>query len=398
MTCYAIIPARGGSKGIPGKNLTLIGGRWFVARAVEAARAATGVDQVWVSSDNALILAEAERYGAHALLRPEHLSGDTASSESALLHALDEFDKSGARPEVIVFLQCTSPLMLAKDIDGVLEKMAIAGADCAFSASQFHGFLWRPEPDGGVSTLGHELSRRPRRQEREPQYLENGAIYAMRTEGFLRAKHRFFGRVAAYLMPPERSIDVDEPHDLDVAGALARRLEAQEAATLLPNPVEALALDFDGVMTDDGVWVEEGGREGVRVTRADGLGVARLRELGLPIVVISKERNPVVAARCQKLQLECLQAVDAKDEALAAWAQRKGVDLAGVVYVGNDVNDLPAFSRAGCAAAPADAHPSVLSAARVVLRAQGGHGAVREICDLISAQLEARRAEGDQPR
>lgn len=391
MACYAIIPARGGSKGIPGKNLTLIGGRSLLVRAIEAARGAAGVDEVWVSSDSAQILAEAERHGAHALTRPDPLSGDAASSESALLHALEEFDKRGARPDVLVFLQCTSPFMRAQDIDGVLKQMNAAGADSAFSASQFHGFLWRPEADGGVSTLGHELTRRPRRQEREQQYLENGAIYAMRTEGFLRAKHRFFGRVAAYLMPPERSIDIDERHDLIVAAALAQHLATQDAKTALPNPVEALALDFDGVMTDDGVWVEEGGRESVRVTRADGLGIARLRDLGLPMVVISKERNPVVAARCAKLKLECLQAVDAKDEALAAWAQAKGVSLKGVVYVGNDVNDLPAFARAGCAVAPADAHPIVRRAARLVLQARGGHGAVREICDLIAEQLESAK-------
>lgn len=152
--------------------------------------------------------------------------------------------------------------------------------------------------------------------------------------------------------------------------------------------VGALVLDFDGVLTDNRVFVTEDGREAVVCDRSDGLGLEQLRLAGVPILVLSKERNPVVAARCRKLQIPVIQGLDHKRQALEHFAAEAGIPLSEVVYVGNDVNDLPCFEVVGLAVAVADAHHTVRDAAHVVLNRAGGRGAVRELTDRILADRQ----------
>ena len=227
---------------------------------------------------------------------------------------------------------------------------------------------------------------RPRRQDREPEFLETGAVYAMRVAGFRKAKHRFFGKTVMYETPADRVCEIDETVDLHVAEVLVRNRAQQARRALLPQPVAALVMDFDGVLTDDHVSVDQDGRESVRCSRGDGLGLEALRKAGLPMLVLSKEQNPVVSARCKKLQLRCEQGVEAKLSALQAYCAELGVALEHTVYVGNDINDLACLAAVGCGVAVADAHPRAKQAASIVLEARGGRGAVRELCDLILEQ------------
>ena len=143
-----------------------------------------------------------------------------------------------------------------------------------------------------------------------------------------------------------------------------------------------VVFDFDGVMTDDAVWVTEDGIELVRCSRADGLGVARLR-VEIPLVVLSSEHNPVVTARCTKLGVRAIQGVADKGATLAALLDDAGIGADRVAYVANDVNDLGCLSQVGMPVAVGDAHPEVLAASVLHLRRPGGHGAVRELCDAI---------------
>ncbi len=149
--------------------------------------------------------------------------------------------------------------------------------------------------------------------------------------------------------------------------------------------VRLLVLDFDGVLTDNTVTVTSDGIESVTCWRGDGIGTAALMADGVPIVVISKERDPVVRARCDKLGLECHQGVDDKAPALAALLAARGVDVEDVAYVGNDTNDLGCLALVGLPIVVPDAHEDVLQAAAYVTHAPGGRGAVREVCDRIIA-------------
>lgn len=223
MSTLAIIPARGGSKGLPRKNVQLLAGRPLIAYTVKSAFQATYVDRVVVSTDDSEIGEISKKYGAEVIWRPAEISGDTASSESALLHVLDSLIRNeGYEPDMVVFLQCTSPLTLPEDIDGTILALLNEDADSALAVVPFHQFLWRKLEDGNAVGINHDKSVRPLRQELEPQFLECGAIYVMQTEGFKKAKHRFFGRTAMYVMPRERYLDIDEAFDLQIAEVLIR--------------------------------------------------------------------------------------------------------------------------------------------------------------------------------
>lgn len=385
--CLAIIPARGGSKGIPRKNILPLAGKPLIAYNIEQARRSRYITRLIVSTDDAEIAAVAQRYGAEVVWRPPEISGDTASSEAALLHTLEHLHRAeDYRPEILVFLQCTSPLTLAEDIDGTIQVLLDEGADSALAVIPFHYFLWRRDGEDAVG-INHDKRYRPLRQERQPQYLESGAVYVMRVSGFLQARHRFFGRTALYIMPAERRLEIDDPVDLKIAEVLLRQQINQERIQRLPQAVAALVLDFDGVFTDDKVYVFQDGREAVRCDRGDGLGIALLKKAGVPVWILSSEINPVVQARADKLGLPCIQGAQDKGQALQRLLEEQGYDPAQVIYVGNDLNDLPCMARVGCAVAVANAHPLVLEQAHLILEHGGGDGAIREVCELILQRL-----------
>lgn len=387
-----VIPARGGSKGVPLKNLRPVAGRSLVARAIDAAKAATLVTDVLVSTDHAGIAREAVAAGAKIVERPDELSGDTASSESAVLHALDTLAANGhEQPTITVLLQCTSPFIDPADLDEAIRRVLVGGADVSFAAVEDHGFLWTRDTAGSVLAVGHEATHRPRRQDRAPQYRETGAFYAMRTTGLRSARHRFFGSIDILEVPAWTAPEIDTLEDLQAVSELAaRRAHASGSAALLD--VDALVTDFDGVHTDDAAFVSQDGTESVRVSRGDGMGVSRLTRSGVPLLILSTEVNPVVSARAAKLGVPVLQGVSDKAGALRAWMQEHGLNPRRVAYLGNDVNDLPALRLVGWPLAVADARPEVLAEARLTLAARGGHGAVREACERVLAGRAAAQA------
>jgi YrbI family 3-deoxy-D-manno-octulosonate 8-phosphate phosphatase len=377
----AIIPARGGSKGIPLKNLQKVAGVSLLARAVHAAQASPSIDRVVVSTDHDGIAAEAQRAGAEVARRPAAIAGDTATSESALIHTLSTLDEDF---DITVFMQCTSPFIDSASIENAVRTVRDDEADVVFSAVEDHSFLWRLDDNTQAVAVGHEASYRPRRQDRPKHFNETGAFYVMRTAGLIENEHRFFGRIGIEEVPPEHAREIDDMSDLSLVRAIA---STQETAQVVD--VDALVTDFDGVHTDDGAYVDEDGNEQVRIHRGDGMGVSRLVKSGVPVMILSKERNPVVTRRAEKLQVDVAQGIDNKAHILTAWMETNGLDPARVAYVGNDINDLEAFDVVGWPIAVADAHPKVIAAARVVLDRPGGRGAVREVCDLIPIPAEA---------
>lgn len=390
----AIILARGGSKGIAGKNLRPVGGLSLVARSVRAARAARGVGSVWVSTDDAAIAAEARSFGAQVIDRPANISGDTATSESGWQHALEVIRaRTGLPgPARMVFLQCTSPFTTGADIDACLAAMEAQGADCALSVLPDHGFLWGLDAQGFGAGTNHDHRRqRARRQDLPPSYRESGAIYCVRTPAFESVGRRFCGTVA--LCPVDHpAVEIDSLADLELCSLLAARPSQSGIAREWLAAVRVLVTDFDGVHTDDLAYVAQDGTESVRVSRSDGLGLGLLRAAGrVTMLILSKERNPVVTARGAKLGIEVLQAVDDKVAALDAWLSARQMSWSDVLYVGNDINDAAAMTRARLSACPCDAHPSILAQAGWVLPSPGGQGALRVLAEaLLAAAVPAQ--------
>lgn len=393
----AVIPARGGSKGVPAKNLMPVGGVPLVARAVRECRASRLVTDVVVSTDDQGIAAAARQAGAEVVLRPAAIAGDTATSEAAVLHAMDAHEAlHGAPVDVVLLVQCTSPFIIREDLDGVVKAIVANGADTALTVAPFHGFVWRHGDDdaaaaeteraaaGGGYGVNHDKSFRPRRQDRPQDFLETGAAYAMAADGFREHKHRFFGRTELVRTDPARVLEIDDPHDLARARALAPLFDADRPGALpTTDDIDAVVLDFDGTQTDDRVLIDADGKEFVSVHRGDGLGIAALRKSRLKMLILSSEQNPVVAARARKLQIPVLHGIDRKDLALKQWCEEQGIAPERVLYVGNDVNDLPCFALVGWPVAVASAHDVVRGAARAVTATPGGDGAIREIASWI---------------
>jgi 3-deoxy-D-manno-octulosonate 8-phosphate phosphatase (KDO 8-P phosphatase) len=151
--------------------------------------------------------------------------------------------------------------------------------------------------------------------------------------------------------------------------------------------IRLVAFDFDGVFTDNMVYVFENGLEAVRCFRSDGIGLKKLKELGIETAIISTESNPVVSARARKLKIRCFQNCEDKRKTLECLAQEIGISLAEIAFVGNDINDRPCLTCVGLPIVVRDAHPDVVSLALYRTKAHGGHGAVREVCDLFEQTL-----------
>jgi len=384
---HCVILARGGSKGVPGKNLKPVGGLSLLARSVRAAKAAPSVDQVHVSTDDAGIAAEARRFGAEVIDRPAELSGDGATSEAGWLHALQVIEGQGRAVGRLVFLQCTSPFTSGEDIQSCLHAMEARDAACALSVVEDHSFLWgRDEAGRGVGINHDETQQRKRRQDLPPAFRESGAIYCVRRDAFASSGQRFCGPVA--LCPVDHPpVEIDTLDDLALCSQIAAMRGGAGVDPLRLDRVAAVVMDFDGVHTDNLVLTDDSGRETVRTSRGDGMGLEMLRKAGRwKLVIVSKERNRVVERRAAKLQIEVHQSVDDKVPALEAWLSQQGLAWDQCLYVGNDVNDAAAMGRAGLSACPSDAHHEILAMADWVLPKPGGQGALRAMCDALLAR------------
>jgi N-acylneuraminate cytidylyltransferase len=380
----AIIPARGGSKGIPRKNIVSVAGKPLISYIIGAAQRSRYNMEIFVSTDDAEIASVAREYGAEIVMRPAELSRDDSPSELALVHVLEELKRTrGKNPDILVFLQCTCPLTNTQDIDNTIAKLLDENADTAFTGTPSHYFLWTINNKGEAVTVNHDKTFRKRRQDCEPQYIETGSVYAMRCAGFLAHKNRFFGKTVLSVIPPERVLDIDEPADIPRAEEALRKQNRVRMLEHLPRRVNAIIFDFDGVFTDNRVIVHDNGSEAVLCNRSDGMGISALKKTGCHILVLSKEKNQVVQRRAEKLDIPCAYGIDNKKTYLASWLDKRGINPADVIYLGNDINDLECMEFVGCGAAVADAHEQVKNSAKIILNHAGGHGAVRELCDMI---------------
>jgi len=211
-----VIPARGGSKGIPGKNILPIAGKPLIAWSVEQARKAACVDKVYVTTDGADISAAAKAAGAEVIDRPAELATDTASSEAALLHALAEIERRGGAVDKVVFLQATSPVRESSDIEQAVARLERENADSLFSCRRLEDyFIW--EEDGGAyKSVTYDYKIRKPRQQIKPQYLENGSIYVCKSELLKKERNRLGGKITAYEMPFWKSFQIDSQEDIEI--------------------------------------------------------------------------------------------------------------------------------------------------------------------------------------
>ncbi len=235
MEILAIIPARGGSKGVPNKNLRKLCGLSLLARSIGNARKSKFISRLIVSTDSEAISKEALSHGAEVpFMRPEELSGDRAETIDAFFHALAALEKENYIPDAVVCLQCTSPLVGLNDIDGAIEYFINSGADAVFSVceTEHHPLkMGKMNPDGRWEQLLCEPGQTCR-QKLDKVYRHNGAIYIIRTEILLQQRTWFPAHTLPYIMDPAGSLDIDTEEDLDYLNFLLK--DESKRSTYLP--------------------------------------------------------------------------------------------------------------------------------------------------------------------
>jgi len=215
MKTIAIIPARGGSKGIHRKNLVDVCGKPLIAWSILHANFAVEVDEVWVSSDDDEILEIAAQYGANLIKRPVEISGDEATTESALLHAIDFIDGLGTTIERVVLMQATSPLRAPSDLDCALRLIANKDYDSLMSVTEVEDFFaWGIDESGFPRSLNYDYRQRRRRQELDKTFLENGSFYIFSPDLLRNMGNRLGGRIGMYVMEFYKSFQIDNPEDI----------------------------------------------------------------------------------------------------------------------------------------------------------------------------------------
>jgi N-acylneuraminate cytidylyltransferase len=217
MKAIAIIPARGGSKSIPGKNIVNFCGRPLIAWSIKQAKASKYIEDVYVTSDDREILSISRNYGAQIINRPKRLATDTSGAEETLLHAIKSIREAKREDiDIVVFLQPTSPLRTSKDIDKAIELFRLKKADSLFSAALLEDFcVWKAEGDKLLSVT-YDYQKRGRRQDRKPYYLENGSIYIFKPQVLRKYNNRLGDKIVIYTMPFWQSYEIDNLEDLEI--------------------------------------------------------------------------------------------------------------------------------------------------------------------------------------
>tara|TARA_B100001123_G_C15344010_1_gene1036182 strand:- start:3339 stop:4034 length:696 start_codon:yes stop_codon:yes gene_type:complete len=206
----AIIPCRGGSKGLPGKNIKLFSGKPLLAWTLEQLLNSKKIDEIYVSSDNKEILDVASEFGSDTILRPDALAADTSSSESVWLHAIEFLDLD--KDTVIIAPQVTSPLRLKEDFSNALDQFTLENNDSLFSCSPFEDIcLWsKSGNEANPKPVNFNYRNRSRRQELDMQIVENGSFYIFRAGNFKEEKNRIFGKVGFFMMKQWQVFEIDD--------------------------------------------------------------------------------------------------------------------------------------------------------------------------------------------
>jgi N-acylneuraminate cytidylyltransferase len=403
----ALIPARGGSKGIPRKNIRLFAGYPLIAWSIAAAKQSGLVTRVLVSTDDEEIAAVAREWGAETpFLRPSEFAQDKTTDLPVFEHALKWLkDVEGYRPDVIVQLRPTSPIRPRTLVDDAIHiLLEHPDADCVrgvVPAAQNPFKMWRFSGEGKplhplLEMDGIAEPYNAPRQILPPVYWQTGHIDAIRDATISQKKSLTGDVIYPLLIDPKYTVDIDTLPDWAKYEALVYSgleiVSPGKSRRAIPKAIKMIICDFDGVVTDNLVITDQDGKESIVASRSDSMHIKKLREMGIELMFLSSEINPVVMARAKKLGVEAMHGIGLQDKGrvMRETLEQKNVKAENVVYIGNDLNDLPCFEIAGWSVAVADAYPEVLRAADHVLTKTGGHGAIRELCELVLNHLDPK--------
>ncbi|XP_060758901.1 N-acylneuraminate cytidylyltransferase A [Neoarius graeffei] len=379
----AVILARGGSKGIPLKNIKLLAGVPLIGWVLRAALDSEVFDSVWVSTDHDEIERVAKNWGAQVHRRSPEVSKDTSTS----LETLQEFSRLNPEVDVICNIQATSPCLHPQHLKKAVKMMTKEGYESVFSVVRRHHFRWQELKKGEVTStraLNLDPSRRPRRQDWDGELCENGSFYFatkdLVTRGLLQG-----GKIAYFEMLPEHSVDIDV--DIDWPVAEQRVLRFGYFGKHNPEQVCLLLCNVSGCLTDGQVYLSKSGDEILSISSRDLAGIRMLQEEKMEVILISSSDSPVpdvfAEQLSQKTGCEIWHLKEEKQVELERLLKKKKLDWKEVAYIGNDVPDVDCLNLAGLSAVPLDAPIVGLNAAKYLCQRAAGHGALREFIEHI---------------
>ncbi|MCL2887935.1 MAG: acylneuraminate cytidylyltransferase [Elusimicrobia bacterium] len=375
----AFIPVRGGSKSIPLKNIKELAGRPLVYWTAAAADAAKCINKVIIATDDRKIKDAVKNFNLKKVEiydREPQNAQDASSTESVMLEYIK---KAKLKPSDNFFLiQATSPLLKTEHIEAAFSKMQLDKADSLLTCVRSKRFFWTE--DG--KPVNYDYRARPRRQDFKGMMMENGALYINRAGNILRDKNRLSGKISVYEMPEYTAVEIDEPHDFITAETLMRAHAAP-----VKHKYKMFLTDCDGVLTDGGMYYGNDGRELKKFNTKDGMAFEILRKAGFITGIITGEISDAVKNRAAKIKADELKmGVKDKLSAVKEICKKYKIPLSGLVYVGDDINDVEVIKAAGLGCSVADAQPAAKAAAKYVTAARGGRGAVREIVNKICGE------------
>tara|TARA_B100000242_G_C43045242_1_gene487839 strand:+ start:1568 stop:2749 length:1182 start_codon:yes stop_codon:yes gene_type:complete len=374
-----IIPARGKSKRIENKNLIKISGKPLLQYTLEHVNNSKYLkNNTYVSSDSSNILELALKNNVKVISRPPNLSDDTSTSESSLIHALDVLKDKNFFPEIIVFLQCTSPIRSLNDIDDAIDFFLNNKFDSILSVVDSKKFLWNQNKKG-ANAINYDINNRKREQDINSQFEENGSIYITKNSNLRKYKNRISGKIGLYKMSYWSGFQVDSKDDV----TLVSNYLSKNNYNHIQKKIELIVFDFDGVFTNDYLIMDENGKESVVLSRKDGMGIKRLKKEGFKILILSSEKNDVVKKRAEKLGVEVQYNESNKLLFLKNYISQNKINKSNVMFVGNDINDEECMGFVGIPIAVSDAIPKVREKASIILMNKGGKEVIREVSDLI---------------
>lgn len=386
----AIIPARGGSKSIPLKNIKSLNGRPLIFWTLDATTECPDIDTVVVATDSEEIADVVESYNSEKVViigRSESVSTDSASTESVLLEFAEDnnFD-------TLILVQATSPLLTSEDLSMGLNRYLNDGYGGVISVVRQKRFIWE-ESDNCINPKNYDFTSRPRRQEFSGYLVENGAFYITSKKNLVNSRCRISGRIGYVEMSEDSYFELDEPSQWEVVEFLLMKKACQkrELKERLSN-VKCVLTDCDGVLTDGGMYYSVSGDEQKKFNTRDGMGFLRLKQKGIITGIVSGEDNGAIKRRAEKLLVDELHmGIKNKVVALDAICKKYNFSYSEVVYIGDDINDLNVIERVSFGCTVNDATQEIKSKANYITKVKGGEGAFREVAELVINSLEGIR-------
>ncbi|KAM4714456.1 N-acylneuraminate cytidylyltransferase-like [Anableps anableps] len=388
----ALILARGGSKGIPLKNIKLLAGVPLIGWVLRAAIDSGTFDSVWVSTDHDEIEKVAKSWGAKVHRRSKEVSKDCSTS----LETIQEFLKKNPNVTVVCNIQATSPCLHPSHLQKALKKITRDGYDSVFSVVRRHQFRWKEVKKGCTQPENLDPGKRPRRQDWDGELYENGSFYFATRDLIMKKKRLQGGRVTYFEMEPQHSVDIDVDIDWPVAEQRVLRYG------YFGRGVSLMFCEVSGCLTDGRVFLSVSGEDTISIHSRDTAGLRMLQKDDVEVVLLISEVDVVLKQMLDKLKkimgCEVMLVGDEPLKDVQSVVAKKKLDWKDVAFMGSDAAYSSCLNLAGLSAIPADAPPNAAQAAKYTCSHNGGAGAVRDFAEHILLQKEQAKAQMKQDR